>query len=416
MCGVQPGQRAERPVGGAVVDEDDLPGLAERVERRLPARRGGARRCAPRRARGRSPRSRPLAYVPDAPVALHRRRPRARARPGPAARRGARPVAAAAGRVLAEDVVARVDLPPFASSAMDGFAVRAADLPGRLPIVFRIAAGLPADRPLAPGEAMEISTGGAVPEGADAVVPIEHVVEQDNEIEVADPVAVRSARPSGRRRRPRRRRPARGRHVARRRAGRRARSGRSRRGCCAPGGPPSSSSARARSCARRETSSGPVRSTSRTGRCSPRRSKLRARSSSGSARSPTTRSRTATRSSAGSPRTCSSARAASRSARTISCAGSSPSWASRRTSGAWPFGRASRSLSAAAARRSSSACPGNPVSSLVAVELFVRPALLALQGAAQAWPALRVGAARVGAAAERSARRARPGTDAGRSG
>jgi molybdopterin molybdotransferase len=107
-------------------------------------------------------------------------------------------VGAAAGRVLAEDVVARVDLPPFASSAMDGFAVRAGDLPGRLPIVFRIAAGLPAARALAPGEAMEISTGGAVPEGADAVVPIEHVVEQDNAIEVADPVASAAhVRPAG---------------------------------------------------------------------------------------------------------------------------------------------------------------------------------------------------------------------------
>ena len=51
------------------------------------------------------------------------------------------PVAAAAGRVLAEDVRAAVDLPPFPSSAMDGFAVRAADTPGRLPVVFRIAAG-----------------------------------------------------------------------------------------------------------------------------------------------------------------------------------------------------------------------------------------------------------------------------------
>jgi molybdopterin molybdotransferase len=98
-------------------------------------------------------------------------------------------VAAAAGRVLAENVEARVDLPPFASSAMDGFAVRAADLPGRLPIVFRIAAGLPAARPLEPGEAMEISTGGAVPEGADAVVPIEQVVTTDNSIEVATAVA-----------------------------------------------------------------------------------------------------------------------------------------------------------------------------------------------------------------------------------
>ena len=108
------------------------------------------------------------------------------------------PVAAAAGRVLAEDVAARVDLPPFASSAMDGFAARAGDLPGRLPVVFRIAAGLPAGRPLAPGEAMEISTGGAVPEGADAVVPIEHVVQQDNWIEVADPVASGAhVRPAG---------------------------------------------------------------------------------------------------------------------------------------------------------------------------------------------------------------------------
>jgi molybdopterin molybdotransferase len=110
----------------------------------------------------------------------------ARARPLDAERV---PVAAASGRVLAEDVSARVDLPPFASSAMDGFAVRAADLPGRLPIVFRIAAGRPADRPLGPGEAMEISTGGAVPEGADAVVPIEVVVETDNKLEVADAVA-----------------------------------------------------------------------------------------------------------------------------------------------------------------------------------------------------------------------------------
>jgi molybdopterin molybdotransferase len=97
------------------------------------------------------------------------------------------PVPEAAGRVLAEDVVARVDLPSFPSSAMDGFAVRAADTPGRLPVVFRIAAGAPADRPLRPGEAMEISTGGAVPDGADAVVPVELVVETDNEVEIAEP-------------------------------------------------------------------------------------------------------------------------------------------------------------------------------------------------------------------------------------
>ena len=94
--------------------------------------------------------------------------------------------ASAAGRFLAEDVTARVDLPPFASSAMDGYAVRAADTPGRLPVVFRIAAGLPADRRLEPGEAMAISTGGAVPEGADSVVPIEVVGESDNNLDVPD--------------------------------------------------------------------------------------------------------------------------------------------------------------------------------------------------------------------------------------
>jgi molybdopterin molybdotransferase len=98
------------------------------------------------------------------------------------------PVAEAAGRVLAEDVAAVIDLPPFPSSAMDGFAIRAADVPGELPIVFRIAAGRPAERALEAGEAMEISTGGAVPAGADAVVPIENVVEHDNIVQVPDPV------------------------------------------------------------------------------------------------------------------------------------------------------------------------------------------------------------------------------------
>jgi molybdopterin molybdotransferase len=99
-------------------------------------------------------------------------------------------VADAAGRVLAEDVVSLIDLPPFPSSAMDGFAIRAADVPGELPIVFRIAAGVPAERPLETGEAMQISTGGTVPAGADAVAPIEAVVENDNSVHVPDPVEV----------------------------------------------------------------------------------------------------------------------------------------------------------------------------------------------------------------------------------
>ena len=97
-------------------------------------------------------------------------------------------VEAAAGRVLAGDVRAAVDLPPFPSSAMDGFAVRAADTPGRLTVVARIAAGRPARRALEPGEAMAIATGGVVPQGADAVVPIEVVVTEDNSVEVPDRV------------------------------------------------------------------------------------------------------------------------------------------------------------------------------------------------------------------------------------
>jgi molybdopterin molybdotransferase len=99
-------------------------------------------------------------------------------------------VAAAAGRVTAEPARAVVDLPPFASSAMDGYAVHSADLPGRLPVVSDIAAGRPAARPLAPGEAMAISTGGVVPDGADAVIPVEYVVQYDNSIEVAEVAAL----------------------------------------------------------------------------------------------------------------------------------------------------------------------------------------------------------------------------------
>jgi molybdopterin molybdotransferase len=98
------------------------------------------------------------------------------------------PLEQAAGRVLAETALAVVDLPPFPSSAMDGFAVRAADTPGTLPIGFRIAAGRPSTRPLQAGEAMGIATGGVVPEGADAVIPVEYVVENENKVEIGEPV------------------------------------------------------------------------------------------------------------------------------------------------------------------------------------------------------------------------------------
>jgi len=98
------------------------------------------------------------------------------------------PLDRAAGRVLAEPARAVVDLPPFPSSAMDGFAVRAADTPGMLPVVFRVAAGRPAPQPLLPGEAMRIATGGVVPEGADVVIPFEDVVDHDNKVEIGEAV------------------------------------------------------------------------------------------------------------------------------------------------------------------------------------------------------------------------------------
>jgi len=107
------------------------------------------------------------------------------------------PVAAAAGRVLAEDARAVVDLPPFASSAMDGYAVRAADTPGRLRLVGHSAAGAPAARGLGAGEAIGISTGAVVPEGADAVVPVE-VTELDGDVvEVGAVVRMENVRPRG---------------------------------------------------------------------------------------------------------------------------------------------------------------------------------------------------------------------------
>jgi molybdopterin molybdotransferase len=87
------------------------------------------------------------------------------------------PIAAAAGRVLAETVRATVDLPPFDSSAMDGYAVRAADTPGRLALVEASAAGAPSSAAVGPRQAAPISTGAVVPHGADAVVQVERTTQ-----------------------------------------------------------------------------------------------------------------------------------------------------------------------------------------------------------------------------------------------
>lgn len=92
------------------------------------------------------------------------------------------PLADALGLILAEDLVTPHDLPPFDNSSMDGFAVRFADLgtvPVTLPIAGEIAAGALDIPALLPGQALRIMTGAPVPDGADTVVPVEDTETQD---------------------------------------------------------------------------------------------------------------------------------------------------------------------------------------------------------------------------------------------
>ncbi len=107
------------------------------------------------------------------------------------------PVEEAGGRILAEAARATIDLPPFDSSAMDGFAVLAADTPGTLEVVGSSAAGRPADRPLVPGRAIAISTGAVVPAGADAVVPVERTERHGDAVQVEDVSPGENVRPRG---------------------------------------------------------------------------------------------------------------------------------------------------------------------------------------------------------------------------
>ena len=92
----------------------------------------------------------------------------------------------ALGRVLAEEVRAPEDVPAFDNSAMDGFAVRAADsgAGARLEIVAESRAGAPSAVVLAAGEACAISTGAAIPAGADAVVPVEQTRRHASSVEL----------------------------------------------------------------------------------------------------------------------------------------------------------------------------------------------------------------------------------------
>lgn len=90
------------------------------------------------------------------------------------------PITQVLGRVLAERIISPIDLPPFPNSSMDGYAVRAEDVraasdehPAQLAVVMDIPAGSTAPKRLQAGEAARIMTGAAMPEGADAVVPVE---------------------------------------------------------------------------------------------------------------------------------------------------------------------------------------------------------------------------------------------------
>ena len=97
-------------------------------------------------------------------------------------------LAACAGRVLGEDLVADTDLPSFRASAVDGYAVRAVDAGQRLRIAGESAAGRPHRRALEPGTAVRILTGGVVPDEADCVVMVEDVREDGDFVTVPEGV------------------------------------------------------------------------------------------------------------------------------------------------------------------------------------------------------------------------------------
>src|SRR5215831_1839234 len=93
---------------------------------------------------------------------------------------------AAAGRILARDVIATMNLPPHDNSAVDGYAVAHADLiPGRdtvMPVTGRAAAGHPLDRPARRGEAIRIFTGAPMPDGTDTVMMQEDCIFEDERV------------------------------------------------------------------------------------------------------------------------------------------------------------------------------------------------------------------------------------------
>ncbi|MEM4265225.1 MAG: molybdopterin molybdotransferase MoeA [Thermoplasmata archaeon] len=108
-------------------------------------------------------------------------------------------VSDAVGRVLAEDIIAKIDVPPFARAAMDGFAVRSADVrcaseknPISLKIKSRILAGEASTVSISKGECVAIATGGMLPKGADAVAMVE-ITRYDSShpenVQILEPIA-----------------------------------------------------------------------------------------------------------------------------------------------------------------------------------------------------------------------------------
>jgi len=110
------------------------------------------------------------------------------------------PLAEALRRVLAEDLAARLTQPPFDASAMDGYAVRAADvvaLPARLAVIGEAAAGSGFGGKIGAGEAVRIYTGAPVPRGADTVVIQENTIAADGVVTVTEAAPGRHIRPCG---------------------------------------------------------------------------------------------------------------------------------------------------------------------------------------------------------------------------
>lgn len=106
------------------------------------------------------------------------------------------PLRAALGRVLAEQVESSVDVPPFDNSAMDGFAVVAGPA-AELELVGESRAGRPATAAVEAGKAVRISTGAALPSGADAVVPVERTEGGDGVVRVPDTAPGANVRRAG---------------------------------------------------------------------------------------------------------------------------------------------------------------------------------------------------------------------------